>query len=100
MAAICCDFRPWRGDRVMRRYSFIAVGILLMLWLAACSPAAARTQPVPSAAADYHPLSVRTGVADVDQVLDALASGQAQPVRSLLGLTSARCTQADGLGGP
>ncbi len=48
---------------------------------------------------DYYPLSTRTGIADVDAVLAAVESGDAQSLRELIRFTTVRCTKADGLGG-
>jgi len=43
---------------------------------------------------------MRTGIADVDVVLDAVESGDPQSVRALFQFTETFCTTADGLGGP
>ena len=92
--------------------------------LSACAPAASTEPVVPSAqptvtekpisiaptatsteteepkSADYYPLSTRTGIADVDDVLAAVESGDAEALRSLIRFTTIGCTNADGLGGP
>ena len=47
-----------------------------------------------------YPLSTRTGIADVDDVLAAVESGDAQAQRDLIRFTTVGCTKADGLGGP
>jgi hypothetical protein len=47
-----------------------------------------------------YPLSTRTGIADVDEVLAAVESGDAQALRDLIRFTMVGCTNADGLGGP
>ena len=47
-----------------------------------------------------YPLSTRTGIADVDEVLAAVESGDAQALRDLIRFTTVGCTNADGLGGP
>ena len=49
---------------------------------------------------EYYPLSTRTGIADVDKVLVAVESGDAQALRDLIRFTKVGCTNADGLGGP
>ena len=76
---------------------------MLFAGLAACSPQLPAT-PVrissvqPTLAEPYHPLSTRTGIEEIDPVLDAI--GDIQKLRSLVQLTSTRCTTQDGLGGP
>lgn len=48
---------------------------------------------------EYYPLSTRTGIVNVDEVLAAVESGDAQALRDLVRFTAVRCTTADGLGG-
>jgi hypothetical protein len=56
---------------------------------------------LPPAASDaYHPLTTRTGVEIIDGILDAVASGDTQRLRSLILFSNAVCTQREGLGGP
>lgn len=47
-----------------------------------------------------YPLETRTGNSDIDLVLAAVESGDAQELRYLVQYTNAPCTNADGLGGP
>ena len=49
---------------------------------------------------ESYPLSTRTGIAEVDAVLAAVESGDAQSLRDLVRFTSLACTKADGMGGP
>jgi len=49
---------------------------------------------------DYYPLSTRTGIADVDEVLAAVESGDVQALRALVRFTKVGCTKAEGMGGP
>ncbi len=49
---------------------------------------------------EYHPLSTRTGIADVDAVLAAVESDDAQSLRDLIRFTTVGCTKAEGMGGP
>jgi len=89
----------------------IAVFHLLvsLIVLSACAPAES-TEPVVSTvmptateeptSLDYYPLSTRTGIADVDAVLAAVESGDAQALRDLIRLTTVGCTKTEGLGGP
>ena len=48
----------------------------------------------------YYPLSTRTGVADVDDVIAAVESGDVQALRDLIRFTKVGCTKAEGMGGP
>ncbi len=85
--------------------------LLFVLLLSACASTGtptAEVAPVPSEAesgvskneAGLYPLSVRTGIADVDAVLAAVESGNPQQVRDLIRFTTVACTKAEGLGGP
>lgn len=49
---------------------------------------------------EAYPLSTRTGIADVDEVLAAVESGDAQALRDLVRFTEVGCTKAEGMGGP
>ena len=62
------------------------------------STATSTTTEEPKSPGSY-PLSTRTGIADVDEVLAAVESGDAQALRDLVRFTAVRCTTADGLGG-
>ena len=75
--------------------NFIITAIVsLLLLLTACSPSDSAAPKT-----DYS-LNVNTGIADVDAVLAAVASGDVTELRSLVRYTSAPCTTAEGLGGP
>jgi hypothetical protein len=78
--------------------------VLLALALFACSavtPAAPAPQPTLSEASEgFHPLTTRTGIEEVDKVVEAVESGDIQMLRSLIQFTNTKCTTADGLGGP
>jgi hypothetical protein len=85
----------------MQRHIRIAFLILLVLKSAACAPALSTiTDSDAITTAGYHPLATQTDIAEVDNVLTVVASGDDQQLRSLIQFTTARCTQADGLGGP
>lgn len=85
----------------MKRYLQIGYLLLIVSLLFACSPATPATQAAaPTSAEGFHPLTTRTGVEEVDSVVDIVASGDMQRLRSLIGFTNTRCTTADGLGGP
>jgi len=82
----------------MRHYVQIIAGVLLLGGLVACSAKMPADQESTSTSQRAHPLSVRTGIEEIDRILEA--SGDVQKLRSLIALTSAKCTKQDGLGGP
>jgi hypothetical protein len=85
----------------MRLYFQTTFIILLIFGISACFPMKATTQeptPQPATAEAYHPLTTRTGIEEVDRILDA--SGDVQMLRSLIQFTPAKCTRREGLGGP
>jgi hypothetical protein len=91
----------------MKQYFMIAFAILLVPGIAACAPVAPMTeQPTPTlepASTDpYHALrlTTETGIQPIDQVLNAVASGDPQAVRAAIEFIDAECTQQEGLGGP
>lgn len=73
-----------------------AFGILL--YTGACSPSGTAA-PVLDSQGTYA-LETRTGLAEVDQVLEAVASGDRAQIESLIHYTSAPCTKLEGFGGP
>src|SRR5215208_5097270 len=77
--------------------------ILLIAGSSACSPKMSATEVSistvqPTLAEVYHPLTARTGIKEIDRVLDAI--GDTSKLRSLVQLTATRCTKQEGLGGP
>ena len=83
----------------------VALAILLMLVIAACTPVTTPVEEVtptqhlaPRGA--FHPLTTQTGIESIDQVLTAVSSGDAGSLHSLIEFTNALCTQKEGLGGP
>jgi hypothetical protein len=75
--------------------------MFLIAVISACSPVVPTAQESTSQAkptATVHPLTTRTGIAEIDRVLEA--SGDVQKLRSLVQFTSTKCTRLDGLGGP
>jgi hypothetical protein len=75
--------------------------MFLIAVISACSPVVPTAQESTSQAkptATVHPLTIRTGIAEIDRVLEA--SGDVQQLRSLVQFTSTKCTRLDGLGGP
>ena len=83
----------------MQRYFQIVCAMLLISGVAACSPGMATTATLqPGLTETYYPLTTRTGLEEIDRILDA--SGDVQRLRSLVQFTSALCTRRDGLGGP
>jgi len=81
-------------------------GLLLTVFLiSACLPLSTPTQtaapePQPTSAQNYHPLETRVGMEEIDKVINAVAGGDLQLLRSLVKFTTAECTVLDGLGGP
>lgn len=89
----------------MKRTVPIALTLLLFILISACTPVTPATQDAAPSNAwvspeSYHPLTTRTGNAEIDNVLDAVASGDARQLRALVQFTNAPCTQREGLGGP
>ena len=89
----------------MKYQLHIAIGVLLMLGIAACAPAAPASQETAptqelASAEPFHPLTTQTGNKTIDQVSEAVSSGDPQSLRSLVQFTNAVCTQQEGLGGP
>jgi len=82
------------------------IGLLIAVFLiSACLPLSTPTQATapelqPTSAQNYHPLETRVGIEEVDNVINAVASGDPQLLRSLVQFTTAKCTLLDGLGGP
>lgn len=85
----------------MKRFAQTAFTVLLTWMLFACSPMATATQAaVPTPTEEFHPLTTRTGIEDVDNILATVASGDVEALRSLIQFTDTSCTRAEGLGGP
>ena len=87
----------------MKRALQILSVIMLIAGLSACSLRLPATQVSistvqPTRAESYHLLTTRTGIEEIDHVLDAI--GDIQKLRSLVQLTATRCTKQEGLGGP
>jgi hypothetical protein len=95
------DFRS-KGLKI-KWYLPITSAIFLIVGIAACVPNVPVIQESASAPQSAtpdvsYPLSTRTGIEEIDRILDA--SGDIQELRSLIQFTSARCTKLEGLGGP
>ena len=89
----------------MKYHLHITLVVLLILGIAACAPAAPASQEtVPpqelTSVEPFHPLTIQTGNETIDQVLEAVSSGDPQSLRSLVEFTNAVCARQDGLGGP
>ena len=83
----------------------VALAILLMLVIAACTPVATPVEEVTptqhlASREAFHPLTTPTGIESIDQVLIAVSSGDAGSLHSLIEFTNALCTKQEGLGGP
>jgi len=94
----------------MKKYLLVLFVILLMT-VSACSSAATPTleanteQPQPSQTSaspvlKYYPLDTMTQIEDIDLILAAVASGDAQALRNLFGFTTTACKTVNALGGP
>lgn len=90
---------------MMTRSLYVKFVLMSVLALVACSPvisaterATSTSEPMPDE--PYHPLSTRTGVEEIDHILDVVASGDQQALLSVIQFTEAKCTHAEGLGGP
>jgi hypothetical protein len=90
----------------MKRCLSLVFAVLPALAIYACgpmTPATPEAVPAPDIAetADgFHPLTTRTGIEEIDSILEAAASGNPQALQSLIQFTNAKCTKRDGLGGP
>jgi len=61
---------------------------------------ATEAAPQPTAIGESHPLITRTGNEEIDPIIDAVARGDVQKLRSFIQFTTAECTKLEGLGGP
>lgn len=82
----------------MKWYVQMIAEVLLLAGLVACSTKMPADQESISTSQPVHPLTTRTGIEEIDQILEA--SGDVQKLRSLIAYTSTKCTKRDGLGGP
>jgi len=87
----------------MNRTLQVLYAIVLIAGLAGCSPKMPITQAStstvgPTLAEPYYPLTARTGIEEIDHVLDAI--GDIQKLRTLVQWTATKCTNREGLGGP
>jgi hypothetical protein len=90
------------------------VPILLVAAISACAPGILATREVPATPTSpvratattavteegYYPLTTRTGIGTLDAIVDAAASGDMAMLKPLIHFTDAKCTLAEGLGGP
>ena len=86
-----------------------SICVLMFLFLVgACTPAAMATstqevptvQSQPTPAEKYHSLDTRTGIAEIDNVLAAVESGNPQSLRDLFHYNRVACMTVNALGGP
>ena len=71
-----------------RNTSFFLLIAALITVLSACAPSSDGTTQAP------------TGSQDLDHVIEVVLSGDADEIRTLIHFTPAKCTNAEGLGGP
>lgn len=69
-----------------------------LLLLVACSPSS-DLKPVLDDQGTYS-LETRTGIEEIDAVIEAVASGERERLESVIKYTTAPCTTAEGFGGP
>jgi hypothetical protein len=81
----------------VRSYFAVTLFLGFAFFLAACSPATPAASLTPT---DSSLLEEQAGIREIDDVLAAVASGDAGQLQSLIKYTTAPCTTADGLGGP
>lgn len=82
----------------MKWYVHIFVGMSLLVGTIACSARMPADQENTSTSQSTYPLTTRTGVEEIDRILDA--SGDVRKLRALIAFTPAKCTEQEGLGGP
>lgn len=90
---------------MMKLYIPIVFSMMLILAVTACAPAIPATKAEPPTqqivpTEPYHPLTAQTGIQAIDQVLQAVAAGDADAMPALIEFTNAECTLQGGLGGP
>ena len=94
----------------MKKY-LLVLFVMLLMTASACSAAATPTpevnaeQPQPtqasaSPAVKYYPLDTMTQIKEIDLILAAVASGDAQAVRNLFDFTTTACKTVNAFGGP
>lgn len=83
----------------------LVIAVLFVVGITACAPVTPAAQvsvPTQEAASGelFHPLTTRSGITSIDQILDAISNADAGRLRSLVEFTDAQCTHREGLGGP
>lgn len=96
----------WKGLK-MKVFSQIVCLWLVLLVLSACALAATPTEesatlaPQSTSTTDkFHSLDTRTGIQEVDAVLDAVESGDPQKLRDEVHYSTLACKTVNALGGP
>jgi len=91
----------------MKVHSQIVCLWLVLLLLSACAPAATSTEesatlaPQSTSTTDkFHSLDTRTGIQEIDAVLDAVERGDPQKVRDEIHYSTLACKTVNALGGP
>jgi hypothetical protein len=89
----------------MKQWFSVALMALFMLGVVACSPVTPVRDELtqtfePESSDAYHPLTTETGIPTIDQILNAVASGDPQNLRALIEFMDAECTKQVGMGGP
>lgn len=90
----------------MKSYSQIICLWLVVLLISSCSPAAtptkesASTEPVSTSTEKYHSLDTRTGIPEIDKVLEAVENSDPQKLRDAIHYSTLACKTVNALGGP
>lgn len=90
----------------MKRYSQLIFTVLLALGIHACAPVTPAPQEAVLTAKPaesdqgYHPLTTRTGIQAIDNIIDAAGRGDVSALHPFIRFTTAKCTIQEGLGGP
>ena len=92
----------------MKVFPQVVYLLLVLLLISACSPIAAptaeesaTTEPESTSTTEkYHSLDTRTGIAEIDTVLEAVESNDPQKLRDAIHYSTLACKTVNALGGP
>ena len=90
----------------MKVYSQIIGLLLVLVLISSCAPAITATEetatvkPQPTSTENYHSLDTRTGIEEIDTVLEAVESSDPQNLRDQIHYSTLACMTVNALGGP
>ena len=88
----------------MKVYSKSIYVLIVLFLVVACAPTATQEVPTvesqPTPAEKYHSLDTRTGIVEIDRVLDAVENDNPQSLIDLFSYTKIECMTVNALGGP